>query len=654
MNPKILRGAAFLISMKKTAKNSAKEQLHQAAEHKRIKREQELKINKEQHVVRFFAWLIAALGVVLYINTLGHYYALDDFSLIIENAVTKKGFSGLKEIFKTGYRFGYIFASDNNYRPMSKAMFAVEWALAPNNPLLGHFMNVLLYGITGFFLTITLYKYFKSSSLAIVTGFLYIAHPIHTEVVANIKSRDEILAFLFSILTMYAWRLFVEKKKNIYVVLTALFFFLALLSKESAITFLAVFVLIWYFFSMKKPKDFVMPVIGIAVSTLLFLVIRHAIVGGLPSEKPSIADNLLSAAPDAAHRFATAVYIAGLYLKLLFFPHPLVFDYSYNQIPIVGLSDWQFVISFILLVSAFIFAIIKFKNRQPWVFGILFFFITFSISSNILFIIGTNMGERLMYTPSLGFCLALGFLFKWFLKAKDGMASPKEFITQNSKLMIVLSVVVVLFSFKTVTRNTVWKNNLTLYTNDVKLSPNSTRTHYYLGNNYAKDEMVKGKTTTERDSIFKLGIVELRRALEIYPPFVDAWNQLGVIYNKMNNANEAMKCYQSALKYNPTDPTVHNNIGTILFQTGNFEEAKKAFTKALELNPNYIDAYFNLASVYGMNKEYNLAVQTFQKTIQLDPNNASAYHYLGITYQYMGDQAKAAENFEKERLLKGS
>ena len=259
-----------------------------------------------------------------------------------------------------------------------------------------------------------------------------------------------------------------------------------------------------------------------------------------------------------------------------------------------------------------------------------------------------------MYSPSLGFCLAIGFLFKWLFKAKDHIFSPKEFVTQNGKLMVVLAVVVVLYSFKTVTRNVVWKNNLTLYTNDVKLSPNSTRTHYYLGNNYAKDEMVKGKTDAERDSIFKLGIIELRRSLEIYPPFVDAWNQLGVIYNKMKNATEAMKCYQSALQYNPTDPTVHNNIGTILFQTGNFEEARKAFKKALELNPNYSDAYFNLGSVYGMSKEYNLAIEAFLKTIQLDPGNALAYHYLGLTYQFMGNQTKAAEYFEKERQLKGS
>ena len=158
--------------MKKRLKDLSKEQIQLATEKGRIIKDSEIGLAKEQIAVRNLAWIVAFTGVVLYINTLGNGYVLDDYSLIVNNADTKQGFGALVEIFKTSYRHGFIFAADNVYRPLSKAMFAIEWGLAPNNPLLGHWVNVLLYGVTGFFLTITLYKYFKSAGLAFINGLI--------------------------------------------------------------------------------------------------------------------------------------------------------------------------------------------------------------------------------------------------------------------------------------------------------------------------------------------------------------------------------------------------------------------------------------------------------------------------------------------------
>ncbi len=639
--------------MKKPAKTQIKEQIQKSVEQKRMLLEREKKALQEAKLLQYLALIVAAFGFILYVNTLHHQYALDDYSLIIENASTRKGFDGIGEIFKTSYRFGYIFVSDEPYRPLSKAMFAIEWGLAPNNPALGHWINVLLYSLTGFLITITLYKYFKSLSLAFFSGLLFIAHPIHTEVVANIKSRDELLALLFSVLTLFAWKIYVERKKTYLVILTALFFFLALMSKESAITFVGIFTLVWYFFYSDKAKVAVKPLIGIIVALIVFLLIRNSIVGNVISLKPSIADNLLMAAPDNAHRFATAIFIMGLYIKLLFIPYPLVFDYSFNQIPIIGFSDWRFIASLMVMLLAGIAAVIKLKSRSAWVFGILFFFITISISSNVIILIGTNMAERLLYTPSLGFCVAIGYFITHIFKVPEGILSIGHFFTKNWKGHFTLGAIVLGFSVVTIARNPAWKNNFTLYSNDVSLSPNSTRTHYYLGNYLIKDESLKGKSEAEKDSIMKLAVKELRKSLEIYPPFVDAWNQLGVLYNKLKDLNEAMNCYNTALRYNPNEPTVHNNIGTIFFESGNYPEAEKAFLKAIQINPNYIDAFNNLGSVQGMMKRYDEAIISFQNAIRLDPGNISAWHYSGVTWQLMGNQLKADDCFKRENQLKG-
>ena len=156
--------------MRKPVKSAAKENFQKAADQKRLLKEQHQMLKKDYLLVKYLAIIVAAFGFISYANTLNHGFALDDYSLIIENASTRKGFSGLGEIFKTSYRYGYIFASDEIYRPLSKAMFAIEWELSPGKAALGHWVNVILFSLTGYFLTLTLYRYFKSMGIAFIAA----------------------------------------------------------------------------------------------------------------------------------------------------------------------------------------------------------------------------------------------------------------------------------------------------------------------------------------------------------------------------------------------------------------------------------------------------------------------------------------------------
>jgi protein O-mannosyl-transferase len=89
------------------------------------------------------------------------------------------------------------------YRPASLIMFAIEWTLFPDNPIPSHFINVLLFSLTCVILFHLLSRLFQNNLIVpLICTLLYAAHPIHTEVVNNIKSRDEILCFLFSIVSL--------------------------------------------------------------------------------------------------------------------------------------------------------------------------------------------------------------------------------------------------------------------------------------------------------------------------------------------------------------------------------------------------------------------------------------------------------------------
>jgi len=200
-----------------------------------------LKLSKEN-----IAIFLLAFG--LYANTLGHKYALDDKIVITENQFTTQGFSGISDLLTTDVFVGFYGKEKNlvtgkRYRPLSLVTFAIEWQLFGKNPFMSHLINLLLYALTGILLY-TLMKMVLPDKLdnpwylttPMIIAALYIVHPLHTEVIANIKGRDEILSLLGSLGALYYTLKWLEMKKLMHMVLSSLCLFLALLFRLRSIT----------------------------------------------------------------------------------------------------------------------------------------------------------------------------------------------------------------------------------------------------------------------------------------------------------------------------------------------------------------------------------------------------------------------------------
>ncbi len=619
-----------------------------------VSQKKESKPAYDKKLVHMLGYIVAAVAFVIYFQTLSFNFALDDYSAIIENRQTKQGTAALADIFKSSYRFGYNIQGDELYRPMSKAVFAVMWQVAPNNPLPGHLVNLLLYAFTGFILFTTLCKYIKNNLyIPFISALLFVAHPIHSEVVANIKSMDEILGFLFFVIALNFLYNYITENKITQLIAACVCYFIALLSKESSITFLMVFPLFIYFFtdSSKNIKS----TATILIPAILFLLIRHAILKDNNAGLPSVADNsLMAAANNIGVQKATAITIMGMYLKLLVFPHPLVFDYSYNQIPLVTFADWKFLLSFAIYLGMAIYAFATFKKKDYLSFAILYFFITASVSSNMLLLIGTNMAERLMYAPSFGYCFAIAVLLDKFLNAdapKAAISKLNSFFMDRKIITFSVAAIVLLFAGKTISYATAWHDNITLYESGIVSAPNSTRTHFYLGNAICKPEYYQKFPEPEQAKILARGIAELKISAAIYPQFSEPWAQLGVAYAKKKDLDSAMYFYNKALDVAPYIATIHNNVGTVYFETGKYNEAIAAFNKATQLDPNYSEAWCNLGSAYGTLGQMDPAIQNFLQAVNTDPNNAMALKFLGITYQNKGDAANAKFYLDKAAQL---
>lgn len=596
-----------------------------------------------------WAWLPAVLGFLVYANTLNFGFVLDDYAAILENTSTQKGIAALGEIFSTSYRYGYILIADELYRPLPKAIFAIFWDLFPNNATPGHLVNVLLFALTCTFIFRFMNKWFPGrQKLALLTALLFATHPIHTEVVANIKSLDEILAFLLCLLSLDQFTIYRDHNKILNIFLAMLFFFAAFLCKESTITFLPIFPLLTYFrmnpTQEDRLKSSLLGIQWMLIPTILFLLIRHHVLnnsGMFTAAPPAVADNALMYAKDTLTQTTGAVAMLGLYLFKLIVPINLSFDLSFPEVSPAKINDWKFMVSAAVLFSLLGWAIKDFKKRSLVSFALFFFFITVAVSSNIFMRIGTHYGERLMYAPSFGIVLLLAWGILHFFDKNS--ASPKKL---SLSVLAVGGIVVLLYAGLTIARNPVWKSNETLYESGLISAPNSARVHYYVGLYKVKPEYLQTLPENQRDAAFKDGVSHLKKSTELYEFFTDAWTQLGIASYRDKNYPESLKYYDKAISLNPYDPVVLNNSGSVYFDMQNYNEALKRYQQAVKYKPDYADAYMNIGSCYGVGGQYDLAITNLERALQINPHLKQANFLLGVTWRNKGNEAMAVKYFD--------
>ncbi len=618
-------------------------------------------------------WFMSAfffvLSFVLYANTFQHRFVLDDHGIIANNKITKAAFSAdnIALMFKTPLRKGDVSDKENSlYRPFTKVILNAQWNLFSGNPHHFHKINVILYGLLCMLIFWVLYDLFdKRWLLPFLITLLFTVHPIHVEVVANVKSLDEILAMIGIVGAMRGIQLYLISNRSIHLIWGTLIFAAGIYSKESAVVGIGIFPLLIFFHQGKmNVKKIALCCAPLVVVAILFIISRDVVLGQYPQNaETSIMDNLIVKVKDnIPSRFATAVMIVGFYIYTFFVPHPLACDYSYATLEPVSVSHWGFVLSFLLCLIAFIYAVLKLKNRSKISFGILWFFITFSIASNVFFLIGTSFGERLFFTPSLGLCILTVLLLAHFFKKESGDGFMEK-VKASPVLWGILGVVCVLYSYKTVARNMDWKNDYELFSRDIKYNENATHLLYYMGNHLPSEDRKEVLTEAMSaagynqkqliDSISKevaQSITFFRRSMSIYPYLpADGYNQLGKAYFLQGQLDSAYKYYYKAFKEDTTSGIYTNNVGTVYFQSGQFDKAIPYFKKAHSLDNTEADFMNNIGCVYGETQKADSAIYWFKNATAADSMDVKSLQFLELTYRAIGDIPNA--DYYKSKLL---
>ncbi|MBL0018355.1 MAG: hypothetical protein IPP17_18420 [Bacteroidetes bacterium] len=619
--------------------------------------------------------IIFLIAFVLYGNTVMFDYALDDSIVITSNSYTKEGNFG--KIFSTDAFEGFFggkrdLVEGGRYRPLSIATFAVEWSISPNNPSFSHFNNVVLYAICGMLLFVFLRMVFPEKDASkwwmgvpFLLTLLYLVHPIHTEVVANIKGRDELMALLFLLAGMIAALKYMDANRPLWLLAAFVSFFLGLMSKETPLPFVVILPITILFFRKAKASKVALASLPFLLATGAYLAIRFRVlgtdVGGKGSGTEILNDPFLFAT--SAQRTATVLETWGMYLVKLIAPIQFSHDYYFNQIPLTTFKDPIVLAAMAANIGLLGLGIWLAVKRNPIGFGILFYFISFSITSNLVVSIGTTMGERFVFVPSLGFVIALLFALKAL--AKSMKWSDK---TLFYGLMIVI---VVPFSLRTIVRNQAWKDNFTLFTTDAKTSPNSAKVRTAAGGVMIERTDEKGVSASEQNKLLRDAIVHLNAAVKIYPKHGNAWLLLGNAYHKLEDYNNSIISYQNTMNFRPLLWDAYKNaqitarkmkrfdlasgfykvelerktankvaIGADFWfdRANNYEEwgqhadsAIWAYGVALQNDPKMAKAYGQMGRVYGMQlQDFDHAIEFGEKALAIDPKLDWVYENVGI------------------------
>ncbi len=628
---------------------------------------------------RLHAIILFVTAFLLYANTLQHQYALDDAIVITQNMFTTEGVKGIGGILKYDTFYGFFkeegkanLVAGGRYRPFTLIMFAIENQLFGQKPFVGHLFNILWFAVTCvlvYLLLLKLLNYYSADKkgehtagntfIAFAAALLFTVHPIHTEVVANIKGRDEIIALLGSLSAVwFSLKAFDNQgvKQIVYTFLAFVLSFIAVMSKENAITFVVIVPLIYWFFVKINWIDTVKPLIPFALSALAFIILRGAVIGYsfgdvqnemLNNPYIKIVNNQYIPF-ETGEKMSTIIYTLGKYIGLLIFPITLTHDYYPNHISLMPFGDPIVTLSLVLHIALLYFMVKNWQKRSLLSFSLAFYFLTLSIVSNLVFPVGTHMAERFIFMPSVAFCLIFALFLEKILRGGTG---------KMQMALGILLAVVALFSLKTFTRNPVWKDDYTLFSADVTTSDNSAKVQCAVGGQQI-DKAVKMEDKTQRAAQLREAVEHLNRSIQIHPNYKEPYNLLGNAYTHLGEATNAVTAYKNALKIDPNFKVAQSNLNLVagnaqvqeLKNLGldagktkqDFDKAIGYFKQALALAPDDAQIYSYLGTCYGMKGDAKNAIEVLEKGLKLREDKQDAVN-LSQSYRVLGNGEKAAE-----------
>ncbi|XP_062238899.1 protein O-mannosyl-transferase TMTC1 isoform X3 [Platichthys flesus] len=529
-------------------------------------------------------------------------------------------------------------------------------------PLYFHMVNVCFHcAVTCLLMHTCKSCVFEDSRLAFITALLFAVHPVHTEAVSGVVGRADVLACLLFLLTFLSYVRSVgvcvpedslpSTMSACSLIVSLLLGTCAMLIKETGITVFGVCVLYDALVLCCKPlinhlyssrpgnllyicSPFVKRACLISGYVVLIMSVRLWLMGGsmpLFSEQ----DNPASFSPHLLTRILTYSYLLSFNAGLLLAPIVLCYDWQVGSIPLVeSLSDFRNVAAILLAIVMValclncIFSLQRQESREVLV-GVLFLVFPFIPASNLFFRVGFVVAERVLYMPSMGYCILMA----------HGMGRLCAVVGRwgTTVLSVSMLLLLLLFSWKTIQQNHVWLTREALFKSGIQTLPHNAKAHY----NYANFLKDSGR--------HKEAIHHYTTALRLYPRHASAMNNLGTL---THCPEEAEYFYRKALDTNPQHNRALFNLGNLLKYQGKAKKAEALLIDSIHFGAHFADAYASLASLYAEQKRFPEANEVYLKGIQNCPDNSDLHNNYGVFLVDTGEGALAATHYLQAVRLK--
>ncbi|MGD0885947.1 MAG: tetratricopeptide repeat protein [Thermodesulfovibrionales bacterium] len=599
-------------------------------------------------------FIIFLVSFAVYFNAFFNDFAYDDKTQVLGNHWIRD-VKYLPDIFyKSVWSFQGETRISNYYRPFMHLTFMLNYYVFGLRPWGFHLVNILFHAgvsILVFVLTSRLLRVSSNASQVREKGFvgsllsppflgavLFATHPIHTEAVAWVAGIPDVSYTFFSILSLYLYMRSDEGTKGMYP-LSVVSFFVATLCKEPALMLPIILVAYDYIFGNRAEGylPFIKRYIPYLFVAGAYLGLRYHALGGFSPARPPIE---LS-----AYGYIINVFpLFSQYLENLLLP--LNLNAFHVLHPISSIFETEGIVSSAVTAAFVVVTFLAFKKKNKVCFGLLVIALPL-LPSLYIPALGENVfAERYLYLPSFGFVLLIALALTGATAVKPGLASG---------LAMISLLVAAVYSAGTVSRTSVWRDDLTLFTDTVRKSPDAALPHNNLGNAYENqdriDEAVNEFSTAvkirpglagahynlgneyKRQKRFKEAIIEYKTSLRLNPGYAEAHINLGVAYLNQNLLDEAVNEFTTAVKLEPDSAEAHTNLGTAYLNQNRLEEAVNEFSIAVKLEPDFAEARYNLGTAYAKQNRLEEAVNEFSTALKLKPDFAEARNNLEFCYE---------------------
>ncbi len=382
-------------------------------------------------------------------------------------------------------------------------------------------------------------------------------------------------------------------------------FYVPIISFMAVLVFLGVFSIKLYNNEvLKVPKEIVKPIAK-------FQQFNTEIKEGRYLE---YVENTLVVPHSKKETVGTGFLVLGEYARLMVYPQELSFYYGFSKINTTSLNSFVVWISILFYLGLIGLALFEIKSNPVISIGILWYIACVLLFSNWIELVAGMVGERLAFTASAGFSIFVASVLFW-IKPSFNFLKP-----QKTELFIGL--ILLLFSVRTMSRNSDWKNPITLMGNDIEHLENSAQANNMLAMSLLDESYKNTDLTNEVKNEYRnKAVIHLQKAIKIYPYFFNYNFDLGRGYITLNDNVNAKQAFLKAHKILPNNILALEELTKTCFDLGQKEETEYYGNKYLAINPRNENIQELVAYICLLNKDYQKTYSYAKRGLQYFPNN---------------------------------